>query len=299
MQSHFPDRKKSNLKSLIAPCLVLLALGSPSGAQEVEAPLPFDAVPADAASPFGGMSISPTRIMMQAGRGGEQVTLYNTGGEAVTYRVDLIDFAIDETGAYRELAEGEAATWSAAAYVRFAPRQVTLGPGERQTVRFIATAPRDLPATQLRSHVRFSSIPTVAPVAEDTPQEDGTDTGTVSISVGLAYRISVPLLLTIGEPAAGTEISDVRFSSRDDGAPAAEVILRRTGARSTYGTVLLLAEDGSEVAAVRNVAVLPPAETRRVSVPLPREGPRPARVVFDEQLDGTNTGARLSDVTIP
>lgn len=287
------------LRAALCAAFIGVATGTPASAQAEDSALPFDAVPADAGAAFGGMSISPTRILMKAGASGGQVTLYNSSEESVSYRVDLVDLAIDETGAYRDLAEGEDAPWSASPFIRHAPRQVTLKPGERQTVKFIATAPRDLPANELRSHIRFSSIPVVAPVTEAKPADDSDrEPNSVSISVGLDYRISIPLILSVGELEEGARIQSARLVAAEAGGRQAEVVLARTGGRTTYGAVRILAADGTELGAVRNIAVLPPNETRKVTVTLSDSSKPPAEAVFDKMLDSHKTGDRLSQLPL-
>lgn len=287
------DKAMFGLVALALPIAVVMAQEQPE-----DGPLPFDAVPADAASPFGGMAISPTRIILDAGGRGESVTLYNSGGEPVTYRIDLIEMGLDEAGNYRLLEDGEDAGWSAAPYLRFSPQQVTLQPGERQSVRVIARAPRNLPAGELRSHLRFSSIPFVADVDETAEPEAPTKTGerTVSVSASLDLRISIPVLLRTGTPEGGQSIRSAARSP--DNPEALTVVLERTGQRSQYGILRALDEQGGEVGVLRGIAVLPPATTRTVNLTL-RPGARPAKLVFDQETDGGRIGDRLAEYPLP
>lgn len=294
------------IRSLIGLLAAATMLALPlQAAQEVgqegagaDGPLPFDALPADAASPFGGMAISPTRVVLDAGGRGASVTLYNSGGAPVTYRIDEVELGLDEQGNYRQLADGEAAPWAATPYLRFSPRQVTLQPGQRQAVRIIARAPRDLPAGELRSHLSISSIPLVTPV-ENTPEapaEPGKDR-TVAITVGLDYRITIPVLLRTGQPAGGT-IIEAAVPDPNGESPALMVTLARTGQRSDYGVLRAFDAAGAEIGLLRGVAVLPPGRTRTVRLPL--QGDRPAvRLTYAEEDAGALKGALLAEFTMP
>ncbi|KPF62437.1 molecular chaperone [Porphyrobacter sp. AAP60] len=280
---------------------VLAAL--PAAGQEAapageDGPLAFDAVPADAAAPFGGMAISPTRVVLEAGGRGASLTLYNSGSSPVTYRIDEAELALDEEGNYRALADGETAPWAATPYLRYSPRQVTLQPGQRQSVRVIARAPRDLPPGELRSHLSVSTIPLVAPADDDAdkPEAQG-DNRTVAVKVGLEYRITIPVLLRTGRPQGGSAIA-AAVPDDKDGTRSLEVTLARTGERSDYGAVRAFDADGMEIGLVRGVAVLPPGATRTVRLPL--QGDRPAvRVTYAEEDVGGAKGALLAEYTLP
>lgn len=280
---------------------VLLAL--PAAAQDSaeprsDGPLPFDALPVDASAPLGGMAVSPTRVVLDAGGRGATLTLYNSGASAVTYRIDEVELGLDADGNYRQLAEDETASWAATPYLRYSPRQVTLQPGQRQSVRIIARAPRDLPAGELRSHLSVSSIPLVAPVT-DTPEQadEAGDNRTVEVRVGLEYRITVPVLLRTGNPQGGSTIAAATLDSSGS-QPALKVTLARTGGRSDYGVVRVFDAADNEIGLLRGIAVLPPAPTRSVKVPLQGNGP-PARVTYSEDDVGGRKGALLAELTLP
>ncbi len=287
----------------LAAALSLLSLGATTISATAQdnaddGPLPFDALPADAASPFGGMAISPTRLALDAGGRGESVTLYNSGGKPVTYRIELVELGLDEAGNYRQLSEGEEADWSAARYLRYSPRQVTLQPGERQSVRVIARAPRNLPAGERRSHMRFSSIPLVEEVDEAAQEQSASEDSenTVSVSVGLDFQITIPVLLRSGQPEGGAAIQSVSRST--DNPQTMTVVIERTGLRSNYGVLRALDANGEEVGVLRGLAVLPPSKTRTVSLTL-RDGAEPVSVVFEEQIGAKKTGERLAQFQLP
>lgn len=284
------------LQALAAIAALLLA--APVLAQEEgDGPLPFDALPADAASPFGGMAISPTRVVLDAGGRGASVTLYNSGGSAVTYRIEDVELALDEMGNYRSLEEGEEAPWAAMPYLRYSPRQVTLQPGQRQSVRIISRAPRDLPTGEFRSHLSFSSIPLVQDAAEteDTATDDEA-AGTVSVSVGLDFRITIPVLLRVGQPEGGSAI--LSAIPAEAGAGTLQVTLARTGQRGDYGVLRAFDSAGNQIGMLRGIGILPPATTRIVSLPLQDEQTA-ARVTFSQDDVGPDAGPVLAEYTLP
>ena len=267
---------------------LLLALNTASAQSDdpvADGPTPFDAVPADAATPFGGLSLTPTRVTLEPGQGVENVTLYNSGTQAVTYRIEIAELEALTEGGYAPLEEGVTPDWSAARYLRYAPRQVTLQGGERQVIKIISRAPRDLPTSELRSHLRFSSIPTVAPVDEAETGSDDAPKDTVEVSVGLEYRITIPVILRTGAGAEGTGIASARATRDASGAPQVEVELIRSAAWSDHGVVRVLDAAGEELGLQRGVSVLPPLKMRRVRIPINPELGEPARVVFEREDD--------------
>lgn len=275
------------------------SLGATLGANETEGngPLPFEALPADAVSPFGGMAISPTRVIIQPGEAGGQVTLYNSGATPVSYRIDAVDLVLDEVGGYREVEDDEAAPWSALPLVRYAPRQVTLRPGERQAIKIVSIAARDLPPQEYRSHLRFSSIPTIAPVepSDDSAEASGDgENRTVTVSVGLDYRITIPLLLRTAEAQAGAAIASAQEIRGPQGERLLSVELARTAAYSDYGSLRVFDAADQEIGVLRGVAVLPPLNLRNVAVPL--TGSTAAkRVTFEvETADKVRIAAQLT-----
>ncbi len=271
---------------LIAASLGLL-VATPAFGQAndlaVEGPSRFDAVPTEAVSPFGGLSLTPTRLVLEPGDSRGEVTLYNSGGETVTYRVEDVELEALSQGGYAPLEEGaDAPDWSASRYLRYAPRQVTLGPGERQVVRVISRAPRDLDAGEFRSHLRFSSIPTVAPVDELEDEATTEESTSVEVRVGLEYRITIPVILRTGEGAMGTEIQSARVEAQPDSdGTRVLVTLNRTGDWADHGVVRVYDAAGEEIGLLRGVSVLAPLQTRVVSVPVTVTGAVPARVVFE------------------
>ena len=88
------------------------------------------------------MLISPTRVMVDQENRSATMTLRNSSSGSRTYRLSWEDKRATEEGSYTEVPEGEA--WpSAQELIRFSPRQITVGPGENQTVRFSFRPPTD------------------------------------------------------------------------------------------------------------------------------------------------------------
>jgi fimbrial chaperone protein len=266
----------------------------------VEGPLPFDAVPADAVSPFGGLSILPTRIVLEPGATSGQVTLFNSGSQAITYRIEALELEALAEGGYRPVVEGDVPDWSASRWLRYAPRQVTLGPNERQVIKIIARAPRDVAPGEYRSHLRFSSIPVVEPVKEGAPDEGNDETErSVAVTVGLEYRITIPVLLRLGELEGGAKINTARIETDPEtGEARALITLSRTGQRSDYGVVRVTDASGAEVGLLRGVAILPPLDRRTVAIPFRPDAQLPLRISYQIEDRQGQTGRTLAEAFV-
>lgn len=280
--------------TIIGPAMLLGPVAM-RAQEEASKPETFDAVPADAGQPFGGIAISPTRLVMDGRRGG-QITLYNSSSAPVSYRVESLDMAIDETGAHTAVADGTVPAWSALPHIRYAPRQVTLQPGQRQAIKIIARVPADLAAGEYRSHLRFSSIPTVAPV-DDAPEQKSGEERMVSVTVGMDFRVTIPLLLRVGETQGGAAIERSQIVAGTQGGRVANVTVARTGNRSDYGTLQVLGADDAVLGSLRGVSVPPPLGRRIFPVALTGTG-KPAKVTYVEELPGMRDGALLAQAAI-
>lgn len=262
---------------------------------QLEGPVPFDAVPADAASPFGGVSISPTRVVLEGGKRSDQVTLYNSGTKPVTYRIETVDMIPLMQGGYAAPEEdAPRPNWSADPLLRYAPRQVTLQGGERQVIKILSRARRDTPPAEHRTHMRFSTIPLVEDVSDEPSDAVSEDSKTVSVSVGLEYRITIPVILRVGDLSSGTQIKSASVEIGESGAAEVAVTLARLGEASDYTRLRVLDSNDVEIGLLKGVSVLPPLTERIVRVPIKVAGARPAKVVL-ETNPARGEGEALSD----
>ena len=224
---------------------------------------------------------------MDEGKRSGQITLFNSGDKAVTYRIESIDLVPLEAGGYSTPEEGaDVPEWSAAPLLRYAPRQVTLEGGQRQVVKIISRARRDTAAGEYRTHLRFSTIPLVEAVGEGE-ETSAEEKGKISVSVGLEYRITVPVILRIGDLENGVEIGTARYDA-GEGDTGAHVVLElnRLGDVSDYSTIRILDVQDQEIGLLKEVAVLPPLHKRQVRVPLDSPSAQPAKIIVENGKKG-------------
>ena len=94
----------------------------------------------------GDLLIAPTRLVLDGRRGGE-VMLSTIGSEEATSRVELELRRMTPEGDLERVEESSANVTERAALemIRYAPRRVTLPPGEPQSIRISARPGAELP----------------------------------------------------------------------------------------------------------------------------------------------------------
>ncbi len=255
------------------------AIAQAPRAPSPERPRAIDTVPADAVAPFGGLAVFPTRLIINDRRPTGEITLYNSGAKPVELRMSLVELRQTEQGAYEPTAQGAD---SLASHVRFAPRQVTLGPSQSQVVKFVARAPHGATPQEFRSHLQIATVP---PPVEPTPPGADTKERTVSLSVAIQYQVTLPVLLQIDAPQRAITLHSARAERESDGKWAAVVSLARTGAASVIGRAQVRDAAGIDLGATET-AIYAPLARRVVRVPLAAQPPAGARVLFISQEVG-------------
>ena len=163
------------------------------------------------------------------------LVLRNPSDGPRTYRLLWEDKRAREDGGYTMIEEGE--EWpSAQEMVRFSPRQITVGAGENQTVRFSFRPPADLPTGEYRSHLLLQVIPEIseptATLGAEGPQDN------VGVKVFMQMSFSIPIVVRHGTDVPQVSIEDIKAVPVKDGKQLAlEVTFNRAGNASSYGKV--------------------------------------------------------------
>jgi hypothetical protein len=222
---------------------------------------------------MGGLSVSPTRIVLEGRQRSDDILLTNHSSDIVTYRISFKNMRMNEDGTYEDIESAEYGEAFADKLIRFSPRQVTLAPRSSQTVRLLLRKPADLPPGEYRSHMLFQAIP---------PADVGTDIeileqgeSDLQVKITTVFAITIPVIVIHGNFSATVEFSDVSLHQPDTTGkpPALSLQLKRSGNRSAYGDITVTfvpEESGSDriVGLVRGIAVFYPYPSRTVNLPL-------------------------------
>jgi len=222
-----------------------------------------------AAAAQGDLLVAPTRIVINGG-GGAEVVLSNIGAETATYRIGLELRRMTPDGDLEDIDQATATPEQQAllAMFRYAPRRISLPPNQPQSVRISARPPADLPEGEYRVHMSFHAIPVAQSV--EAPAPPPTDGG-FSIKLTPIYGITIPLILRKGQLTAGAVLSNPAVV-REGSATFLKLDLTRTGNRSLYGEIRIVAPGVKEPAfLVRGVAIYPEVSARTLRLALSPE----------------------------
>lgn len=254
----------------------------------------FAAIPARAQ---GDLLVAPTRVVINNG-GGAEVVLSNIGDKPATYRISLELRRMDETGDFNEVAEADASIGERAALdmVRYAPRRVTLLPGQPQAVRISVRPPEGLPDGEYRVHMNFRAVPTADPV--EAGPADPAQTAGVSIKLVPVYGITIPVFLRKGRLEGQATLGAAQLVRSNNGAYI-ELDMGRSGTRSVYGEITGKDAQGQMVFSIRGVAIYSEVNRRKARIPMnPEQLARlkgPVRIEYRELPE--NGGALLAQTT--
>jgi P pilus assembly chaperone PapD len=224
-------------------------------------------LPASPAVAQGDLLVAPTRIILD-GRRGTEVILSNIGSEEATYRIGLELRRMTTTGQLVDV-ETEAANdleQAALSMIRYAPRRITLPPGQPQAVRISARPGADLPDGEYRVHMSFRAIPKPRPVTETPGESQG-----ISIKLVPIYGVTIPIIVRHGRLQARVAIHDPKVVAGERG-PELQIALSRSGASSTYGELRVTRPGSDEpVFLARGIAIYSELAERTVQFDLTPE----------------------------
>lgn len=224
----------------------------------------------------GNILINPGRVLLSGSARSAELTLVNTGEGSVTYRIELVDRRMTATGGLVEIGEPTPEDRSAKAMIRFAPRQITLEGGDRQTIRLFLRKPAGLEPGEYRSHLLLRALPPAD--GSNDVENRGENDSRLSFQVTVLTSLSIPVIVRHGEIQRQVSLSQANFASATEETPATlSLRLHREGNGSLYGDLVAFWVPGHgkeiEVSRLSGVAIYPPITQLDYSLPLhPPEG---------------------------
>lgn len=218
-----------------------------------------------AAHAQGDLLVAPTRIVLNNG-GNAELVLSNIGTTEATYRIGVELRRMTEDGDFIDVADADASAMekAAAEMVRYAPRRITLLPGQPQAVRLSARPTPELPDGEYRVHMSFRAVP---PALSPEEAQKQAAAGGLTIRLTPIYGITIPVFVRKGQLQAGATLANPHLVK--SGADSfLEVTVNRSGNRSVYGELVGKSARGETVFTLRGVAVYPEVAQRSVRIPL-------------------------------
>jgi len=217
------------------------------------------------------LMVSPTRIVFEGSDRTKQVNLINNGSDTGRFRISFVRRTMLESGQIEAADEGEPGMYSDD-MVRFAPRQVTLEPGQSQTVRLMLRKKSGLEDGEYRSHLMFQSLPDSA--TSDIEELASDRAKGVSVQLIPVVGITIPVIVRQGQLHSSAELSDfeIKQSNTVKGESSLSLKINRTGNESVYGDfrIYFTPKGGKPlpVGQVNGVAVYTPLERRSIEIKL-------------------------------
>lgn len=251
------------------------------------------------------LNISPRRVTFDESERSASVYVFNQGDAPATYTIELVDRVMQPDGHIVPAADVADSPLgpSAADFIQYTPRRVTLQPRESQVIRVRARPPATGEAHEYRTHLTVTALP---PESAGFTVEQAVQTGAdeVSLQVVALFSVSIPLILREGGLDVRAGIDNVSRLPVQETTPngAIQLDLVRVGANSVYGNVEIYAGSGRDermISAVRGVAVYPEIGRRTVIAPLsePLEPGVALRIVYKD--DDASPGSELATAVLP
>lgn len=217
------------------------------------------------------LMISPTRVEFQGTERTKQVNLINNGTDTGRFRISFVRRKMLESGKI-EAVEDEAPGLYSDTMVRFSPRQVTLKPGQSQTVRLMLRKKSGTEDGEYRSHLMFQSLPDaktsdIADIASD-------DVKGLTVKLIPIVGITIPVIVKQGKLNSNSSLSDfeIKQSNTVKGGSSLAFNINRTGNESSYGDIRVhFTPKGAQpvvVGLANGVAVYLPLDKRSFEVKL-------------------------------
>lgn len=186
------------------------------------------------ATALGQLMVSPIRIVFEGNERSKQINLINNGSETGRFRISFVRKNMTASGKFETVEENEPGMYSDE-MIRFSPRQVTLEPGQSQTVRLMLRKKKGTEDGEYRSHMLFQSLPDAA--ATDVSELAADKSDKLSIKLVPVVGITIPVIVRQGNLSSTVSLSD--FEIKQANTVKAQSVLslkvNRDGNKSAYG----------------------------------------------------------------
>ena len=217
----------------------------------------------------GDLMVAPTRVLLKGRKRTETVNLVNRGSKTATYRITLKNQRMHADGSYEDITLPDQGERFADDMIRYSPRQVTLKPGEVQTVRLMVRKPLEFTEGEYRSHMLFQAVPPKN--TGDNIESSAAEEGKLSVKLIPVFGVSIPVIVQHGTVRASAAMKHLKLKEQDGGKLLVFDLLR-DGNASLYGDVDVQYRtakgDTYILSQLRGVSVLHPYPKRSVAMRL-------------------------------
>lgn len=217
------------------------------------------------------LMLNPTRVVITRNQRAAQVELINHGNEAASYRINVVNRRMSETGEFIAVADAAGDERFADSMLSYSPRQVTLAPGGAQVVRLMIRRPEGLADGEYRSHLHFEKLPEPGELASSVEPDPARQK--IGVLLKTLIGASIPVIVRHGATDATLALTGLALQPGAPGqAPLLAFRMERSGNSSVYGDLNVVYTPrggaGQVVARAGGVAVYTPNPVRRALLPL-------------------------------
>lgn len=249
---------------------------------------------------LANLTIMPLRVVFEDRDRSVDMTLANSSNTTQTYRLEWTYNRMNESGVYTKSETPIHPGLDFKTAVVFSPRQVTLAPGARQSIRLSLRRPADLPEGEYRAHLNFVKLAGSDGSITRSPAQG------VTMKLGVNLSFSVPVIVRVGAYDAQAAISNIQLLPPAAAGQGNQLTLdlNRTGKNSTAGRILVFwAPPGGkeeQIGILNNINVFTETDKRKIGIGLTNTQPMNAgalRVVY-EGMD-KDRGQKWAETTLP
>ena len=212
--------------------------------------------------------VTPSRLVFEDGTRSGRVIVSNPSDQSADYRVVLDNRKMTLDGKIELISEPETGQLFADRILRYSPKKFSLEPKTSRTIRIKVRNLAELPAGEYRSHLKMEVLPKA--VLPDLNAQN------VKIQIQVNYGISIPLIVRKGDLKFALEVTDYQFDNGDCSRPNLQIMLKRTGDRSSFGdvSVFFINQQGQQslVKHLKGISVYTPNLQRQLNLDLNTEG---------------------------
>ena len=216
---------------------------------------------------YADLLISPVRVVLNERDRSASVTLINSGNETRAYRISWSKKIALPQGGYRDLTPEEDAQYAGLErMVRISPKQVSLAPQQRQTIKLLLRNPGNLTDGEYRSHLTFTALP---PNTERSSPKNQT-----SIELKMLLSYTMPVLYRKGTVRVSPSMEQLSLvTHKDTGRTDIQITLKHDDLYSTSGRLIAYwtPEGGQQrqVGLLNGYNLYPEVKTANIGLPWP------------------------------
>jgi hypothetical protein len=210
----------------------------------------------------GNLIIMPRRVVLDASKRTQELSLANTGSDTAKYLISVIHYRMTENGSFDLITEADSGQYFADKNFRFFPRSVILAPNEAQTLKVQTINTSELKPGEYRSHLYFRAIPNRRPSGEKNTEA----VAVLSIHLTPIFGVAIPVIIRKGLSTTAVTLHDPLLETNSAEVSQLKLSITRSGNMSIYGDIKInhISPQGkiTQVGIVKGVAVYTPNTSR-------------------------------------